>query len=396
VQEWGGRAASPGEIARRVVDAAKSLAGGALTDDCYVLAARFTGGGTANARGGEGGAAAYFRRITPYPDAERLRASEKALRITTGALNTSEEQFRLLVEGVKDYGIFLLDPEGNVATWNAGAEQAKGYRAEEIIGQHFSRFYTPEDIAARHPQQELEIAAREGRYEEEGWRVRKDGSRFWANVVITALFDQEGELKGFGKVTRDVTERRRHEREQAATDIAAQQRRFLKEVLSSVTQGRLILCDTPDDLPSPMLPSEPAGGDPLVLTRQSLKTLRARVEAVAAVCAMPTNRTLDFITAVSECAMNAVQHADGGTASLYTDADAGIMQVWVEDQGRGIELSSLPRATLERGFSTGGSGFGHGFWLMLQTCDRVYLLTSEAGTTVVLEQERSRLATAWL
>src|SRR5207249_3466083 len=120
-----------------------------------------------------------------------------------------EAQFRLLVESVSDYAIFLLDPEGRIASWNAGAQRIKGYRAEEIIGQHFSRFYPEEDVRARKPEGELEIAQREGRFEDEGWRVRKDGSLFWANVVLTALRDEAGNLKGFSKITRDLTERRR-------------------------------------------------------------------------------------------------------------------------------------------------------------------------------------------
>src|SRR5436190_12061524 len=99
----------------------------------------------------------------------------------------TEERFRLLVESVKDYAIFMLDPGGHVATWNAGAERIKGYKAEEIIGKHFSTFYPREDVAAGKCEMELEVAGREGRFEDEGWRVRKDGSRMWANVVITAL-----------------------------------------------------------------------------------------------------------------------------------------------------------------------------------------------------------------
>src|SRR5437588_3000181 len=104
-----------------------------------------------------------------------------------------EERFRLLVDGVKDYAIFMLEPDGTVASWNAGAERIKGYAPDEIIGRHFSLFYPPEAIAARWPQQELEIAKQEGRFEDEGWRLRKDGSRFWANVVITVLYDGAGE-----------------------------------------------------------------------------------------------------------------------------------------------------------------------------------------------------------
>jgi PAS domain S-box-containing protein len=126
-------------------------------------------------------------------------------------LRESEERFRLLVHSVKDYGIFLLDPRGNVATWNEGAERIKGYTAAEIVGRHFSTFYPPEDVAAGKPPWELETAAREGRLEDEGWRVRKDGTRFWANVVITALRNERGTLLGFTKVTRDLTARRRAE-----------------------------------------------------------------------------------------------------------------------------------------------------------------------------------------
>jgi len=124
-------------------------------------------------------------------------------------LQQSEERFRLLVESVQDYAIFMLDPEGRVLTWNAGAERIKGYSASEIIGQHFSRFYPPE--AGDFPAHELRVAAAEGRFEDEGWRVKKDGSRFWANVVITALYGRDKKLVGFAKVTRDLTERREHE-----------------------------------------------------------------------------------------------------------------------------------------------------------------------------------------
>src|ERR1700733_466867 len=126
-------------------------------------------------------------------------------------LRQSEERFKLLVESVRDYAIFMLDPSGYVLTWNAGAERFKGYRADEIIGQHFSRFYPPEALASGLPARELQVAGETGVFEDEGWRVRKDGSLFWANVVITSMRDAEGELVGFAKVTRDLTQRRAHE-----------------------------------------------------------------------------------------------------------------------------------------------------------------------------------------
>jgi PAS domain S-box-containing protein len=127
-------------------------------------------------------------------------------------LRESEERFRLMVEAVRDYAIFMLDPTGRVASWNAGAERIKGYRPDEIIGQHFSRFYPPETVAQGWPEYELQQARQTGRFEDEGWRVRKDGSRFWANVVITAVHDRSGELRGFAKVTRDLTEKKRVQR----------------------------------------------------------------------------------------------------------------------------------------------------------------------------------------
>jgi hypothetical protein len=129
-------------------------------------------------------------------------------RMAEEALRESEERFRLIVQSVRDYAIFMLDPTGHISTWNAGAERIKGYTADEIIGKHFSIFYPQEDLDAGKPAKELEIATRTGVYEEEGWRLRKDGSRFWANVLITALRKPDGSLAGFAKVTRDLTDRR--------------------------------------------------------------------------------------------------------------------------------------------------------------------------------------------
>jgi PAS domain S-box-containing protein len=155
-----------------------------------------------------------FGKVTRDLTARRL--AEEELRGTARELekaNRELRQFHLMVASVRDYAIFIIDPGGYVATWNAGAERFKGYTPEEIIGQHFSVFYTEEDREANRPAELLGIAAREGRVEEEGWRVRKDGTRFWANVVITALRDERGVLVGYAKVTRDLTERREAQRE---------------------------------------------------------------------------------------------------------------------------------------------------------------------------------------
>jgi PAS domain S-box-containing protein len=134
-------------------------------------------------------------------------------RETEVRLRLSEERFRLLVDSVKDYAIFMLDTQGHVVTWNNGAARLKGYTAREIIGEHLSRFYPPEEVARGRPEVELETAAREGRFEDEGWRLRKDGTLFWANVILTAMRDDAGRLVGFAKVTRELTERRRAEEE---------------------------------------------------------------------------------------------------------------------------------------------------------------------------------------
>src|SRR5688572_11475409 len=144
----------------------------------------------------------------------------------------SDALFRLLVESVKDYAIFMLDPTGRIMTWNAGAQRIKAYDAHEIIGRHFSVFYPESDVLAGKCDMELEVASRDGRFEDEGWRVRKDGSRFWANVIITALRDTTGVLLGFGKVTRDLTERMRAEEEAAARKAAEQANRTKDEFLA--------------------------------------------------------------------------------------------------------------------------------------------------------------------
>jgi PAS domain S-box-containing protein len=140
------------------------------------------------------------------------------------ALRTSEERFRLLVDGVQDYAIYLLDPDGRIVTWNTGAERIKGYTAAEVLGRPFSRFFPPEEQARGTPAQLLAQAAEDGHYVGEGWRVRQDGSRFWASVVITALRAADGRLRGFAKVTRDITERRAAEEALAAANAQLEDR----------------------------------------------------------------------------------------------------------------------------------------------------------------------------
>ena len=152
----------------------------------------------------------------------RLEEDIAARKRTEQMLIESERRFRLMVDSVEEYAIFRLDTEGRVASWNAGAQRISGYREDEIIGEHFSKFYPAEDVERGKPAWELEVVAREGRYQEEGWRVRKDGSRYWANVLITAVRDDDGELLGFSKVTRDLTERNRADAELIRAKVAAE------------------------------------------------------------------------------------------------------------------------------------------------------------------------------
>jgi hypothetical protein len=152
-------------------------------------------------------------------------------------LRQSEERFKLLIESVRDYAIFMLDPSGKILTWNAGAERFKGYRAEEIIGEHFSRFYPPEALQRGLPAHELKVASETGVFEDEGWRVRKDGSQFWANVVITSMRNTDGQLIGFAKVTRDLTQRRAHEE-----DLRRSEERF-RLLVEGVTEYAIFMLD---------------------------------------------------------------------------------------------------------------------------------------------------------
>ncbi len=176
---------------------------------------------------GETGALVGFAKVTR--DITRRRAAEQAL-------YESEQRFRLLVQGVKDCAIFMLDPDGFVTNWNPGAAAIKGYAASEIIGQHFSRFYTEEDRAAGEPARALETALRQGKYEREAWRVRKDGTRFWASVLIDPIRDDAGTLVGFAKVTRDFTERRKAQEEAEKAKEALSQAQKM-EAIGRLTGG---------------------------------------------------------------------------------------------------------------------------------------------------------------
>ncbi len=205
-----------------------------------------------------------------------LREALRKRAATAGAVEelTSQdaERFRLLVESVKDYAIFMLDADGRVTSWNLGAERIKGYRAEEIIGEHFSRFYPPEDVSKC--KMELDVAAREGRFEDEGWRLRKDGSRFWANVVISRMLGRNGRLLGFAKVTRDLSQRRQLEDERVAR---ASLERVLAEQKKTEELREQLIGIVGHDLRSPL--SSITTGVAVMLKRGMLLPADAKVAA---------------------------------------------------------------------------------------------------------------------
>ena len=155
--------------------------------------------------------------------------------VRSRAVTEQLDLFRLLVQSIRDYAIFVLDPAGNVLTWNPGAEALKGYASEEIVGKHFSKFYLPEAVQSGWPQRELAMAQKEGRFADEGWRVKKDGGTFWASVIITALRSPSGELSGFAKVTQDLTDRRRTEERVQALN------RELRDRLGDLDESRRII-----------------------------------------------------------------------------------------------------------------------------------------------------------
>jgi PAS domain S-box-containing protein len=181
--------------------------------------------------------------------AEALRLEK----VAAEAVRESEERFRLLIDGVKDYAIFMLDVDGHVTSWNEGAKRLKGWDAQEILGSYFSKFYTEEAVAAGHPEHELELAEAEGRYAEEGWRVRKDGSKFMADVTITAIRDESGKLRGFSKVTRDITERKRAEEALRLAKESADALCMEKEAAEATSLAKsLFLANMSHELRTPM------------------------------------------------------------------------------------------------------------------------------------------------
>jgi PAS domain S-box-containing protein len=327
-----------------------------------------------------GGELRGFSKITR--DLTERRQKEEQLR-------RSEERFRLLVEGVKDYAIFMLDRDGRVASWNAGAQRMKGYTAQEIIGRHFSVFYPKEALDKKWPEQELAMAREHGRFEDEGQRVRKNGSTFWANVLVTPLYDAQGELMGYAKVTRDLTDRKRVEAlekaERQTNEFLAVLAHELRNPLAPISNALSLLArkpaaDATEQWVRDVLQRQTGQMSRLVndlmdvsrITRSAISLSKkpvdmrhvVRVAADASLQWMEARRhalSLDLpdealvvlgdetrlVQVVQNLLDNAAKYTpDGGRIEVLARRDAGSVQVAVKDNGIGME-SEMLRAAFE-------------------------------------------------
>ena len=300
------------------------------------------------------------------------------------ALAVREQEYRLMFDA-NPQPMWVYDTETlRFLDVNAAAVRVYGYSRHEFLSMTIAAIRQPEDVPAM-------LASvhtpRSGAWRDGPWRhVRRDGTALWVEVAASAL--RFGGRSARLVLALDVTERRAIEQERLET--TRRQQAFLHDVLASVTEGKLQLCSAPDQLPAPF----PAASGPLPLTPEAgLYALRREAEKQAAAAGHDGLRQYDLITAASEAGMNAIVHAGGGTASV--SARGGTVQVRVEDHGTGITMENLPRAALARGFSTKAT-FGHGLKMMLETADRLFLLTGPTGTTLVLEQDRTPPTPAWL
>lgn len=266
---------------------------------------------------------------------------------------------------------------GGVLFLNARFFEYTGLTAEQTYGNGWKVVVYPDDLKLCTNTRARDEAVRNHQPWRFEYRLRRyDGEFLWHVACTVPLFDDAGRVRRWVGTATEI-----HDEKEAAE----KQRRFLREVLASVTEDRLRLCDSQTELPTPL--ANMLGGAPIPLSRESLGAFRGLVAAACEAVCLPPDRTADLVLAAGEAAMNAVVHGGGGEGRVYASKDdSGSVQVWVADRGDGIAEDSLHRATLERGYTTAGT-LGHGFPLMLRTVDRVYLLTGAEGTLVVVEKD---------
>lgn len=314
-------------------------------------------------------------------------------------------QLSAVLESATD-GIVVADMAGNILMMNPAGlalhEFTSNEDARQNVRDYANKFALFTQYGDKIPVEKWPLArVLSGQtFTEYECRVRRidNGSEWWASYSGSPARDEHGDIKLVILMVRDVTERKQMEAQRDGLlrrieEAAERQRKFLREMLSSMSEGRLRLCESVDELPKRLTP-EPAY-EPVLLDKTSIRTLRRQTVAACNEAYLPPDRESDLVTAVGEAAMNAVVHAGGGTGNVYLDKERGIVQVWIRDTGTGINEDSLHRATLEKGYTTAGT-LGHGFWMMLKTADRVYLLTSTHGTTVLIEQEKHPPIPSWM
>ncbi len=323
--------------------------------------------------------------------AERAEASMQSANRSLDIIRESEMRNATVLEVALDC-IITIDQRGCITDFNPAAEKTFGYKKSDVLGRPVSEVAIPPALRDSH-HAGLARFLETGEGPVLGKRIeitalRRSGEEFPIELaIIPAKIGGEMEFTAY---LRDISERKRAEQE--LIQAAVRQRLFLRDVLFSVTQGHLRLCDTEHELP----PRCGIGLEPIVLNPATgMAGLRATVKKAARDAGLPDERTYDLITAASEAAMNAIVHVGEGMGEVLFDPHQGVTQIRVTDHGAGIAFENLPHATLQKGFTTAGS-LGHGMKLMLETTDRLFLLTGTTGTTVVLEQYRETPIASWL
>lgn len=316
---------------------------------------------------------------------EKLIAQQK---LAEQRLAETEERLLFAVEGV-GVGTFHWNLVSRSIVWSDQAKALFGLPASvRMTRERLAACLHPDDRDRTQEAIEQAIAGR-GTYDAEYRALWADGSEHWLWARGRGYYGDDGQPLRFEGTIQDISARKSAAEQQRI--LAEQQQTFLRDVLASVTEGRLLLSSSPAQLPAALTPL----GAAILLTREDgLRDLRQRTLEAARVAGMSEERQFDLVTAASEAGMNAVVHAGGGIGTVSSSGD-GVVQVRVEDQETGITMENLPKATLSRGFSTKAT-LGHGLKLMLETVDHLYLLTGLGGTTIVLEQEREPPIPAWL